>query len=798
VSSTLEQTKTWVGTALKRKEDIRFVRGRGEYVDDRRFPGALHVFPVRSPYAHANILSIDATAALQLPGVMDVVSGEELKGQIQPAYSQLPPPCDRIATYPLAMEKVRFSGEPVAVVVAESPYQAEDGALAVQVDYDPLEVLTDPEVAIKSTPIHASTPTNLVWSREMRYGDIEGAFAKADHIVRRSMHLHRFTSAPLETRAAVVEYNDRTGLYTIFSNLQNPERYRARIASCLGIAPRLLHFECPDIGGGFGIKLHMQWVILLCYLAKKYGRPVKWIEDRTGHLMASHHGNEVAYDAEMAFDQDGHILGLRARTLQDEGAYLEREPKGLVNQLRHFTGLYTFRNLAIDFLAVITNKCPTGPNRAYGKVQTSFLIERMLDEAAKELKIDPVELRRRNLVQPEAMPYLTPTGALHDGGDYPAAMQQALEMLDYEGFRKKQEEARARGRYLGFGIALGIEASPSNTSIGQLITPDSTSVGDSEAALVRIELNGDVTAALGTVPQGHGHETVVAQIVADELGLTPNDVTVTTGYDCQRDPSTPYSGTHASRFAVMGVGAVVGAARKLRKKLFSLVAHLVGDDPSALKMEGGKIIHGASGTAFTLPQLAKVANYELDRLPDGMEPSLEGRFVYHPPFGAPGPDGVCNFSITYAYGITIVTVEVDVETGRVKLGRIISVNDCGRRLNPMLLEGQHHGAIAHQLGAALFEAIKYDENGQLLTSNFKSYLTATAADLPSYEMGHFETPSLFSPLGARGGGEGGGTPLIATIAAVNDALDPFGIYLSEGHITPGELRAIIRKAMAAR
>lgn len=800
MSEVITATKTWVGTPVRRKEDLRFVRGKGEYVDDRPFPDALHVAPVRSPFAHAVISGIETDSALKVPGVVGVVTGADLVPSISPCRAGVPAPYDQVAQYPLAAGKVRHVGEAVAAVVAESPYAAEDGVAAVYVDYDPLEPVVDPFAAMAADAplIHGQVPSNVVWQRNLAYGDVDAAFARADRVVRRKLHIHRFTSAPLECRAAVVSYNPRTQGFTIFSNLQNPERYRNRIAASLGVSPQTLHFECPDIGGGFGIKLHLQWVILLCWLARHYGRPIKWIEDRTGHLLASHHGNEVSYDAELAVKNDGTILGLRALAVHDEGAYLEREPKGAVNQLRHATSVYSFRHFQVNFRAVMTNKCPTGPNRAYGKVQQAFLVERMIDEAARELGLDPAEMRRRNLVQPAAMPYETPTGALHDGGDYPEALRIALDTFGYQEFRQRQAEARKQGRYLGCGLAFGIEASPSNSAINSIIEPGARSVGDSEAALVRVELDGRVTAALGTVPQGHGHETVVAQIVADELGLHPDQVTVTAGYDSWRDPATPYSGTHASRFAVMGVGAVVGAARCLRTDLLRLAAHRLGADPDSLALEGSRVVDAAGGGSLTLSELARIANLQLDALPDEMEPGLEARFVYRAPFRAAYDDRRGNFSITYAYSISIVSVEVDPETGRIRLDRIICVDDCGKRLNPMIIEGQIHGAICHQVGGALFEAIKYDDNGQLLTANFKSYLTPTAADLPSFEVKHLETPSLFSPLGARGGGEGAGTPLVAAIGAVADALAPFGVTITEGHLSPYDVRRLIRKQLPVR
>jgi CO/xanthine dehydrogenase Mo-binding subunit len=788
----------WIGRRLPRREDRRFITGRGEYVDDRRFSDVVYVFPVSSVYAHAKIVRIDASEALRVPGVLGVLTADDLLPEIKPMKAAIPSPNSKITSFPLARDKVRYFGEPVVVVVADSPEAAEDACLLVDIEYEPLEPVLDPEKAIapNSPIVHENVATNLAWRRVFSYGDVAGAFAEADRVVKRRLHLHRFTSAPLETRQAVVSYNPRTGVFDIFSNIQSPERHRSRIASSLGVSPDKIHLECPDIGGGFGIKGHVLWTLLLCTVARRYGRPAKWVEDRFGHLSASHHGNEVLYDAELAVRTDGTILGLRTRAIHDEGAYLDREPKGTVNQLRHATLTYTFRNIEMDFLAVMTNKCPTGPNRAYGKVQQVFLVERLIDEAARELNLDPVDMRRRNLVQPDQMPYETPTGALYDGGDYPELLSRVCAMYDFADFRRRQADALKDNRYLGVGIAVGIEASPSNGSLHQLIDPAEHRSGDSEAALVRIGMDGHVFAAVGSVAQGQGHETTVSQIVADALAVEPDQVDATIGFDSLRDPSTPYSGTHASRFAVTGGGAMLGACNELRKKITSLAAHLLNVPAGDVLLSAGSVYARSGGASISFAQLARIANLDLARLPEGMQPGLEARYVYQAPFGQPKDAVRGNFSLTYAYGASLVEVAVDIETGRIRPERIVSVHDCGVQLNPLIVEGQVHGAIAHQLGAALFERIEYDEQGRLMTSTFKNYLTLTAADLPNFECDHIETPSLFSSLGVRGGGEGSGTPLVAAINAVADALAPLGVELVEGHVSPSDVWTLVQSAQS--
>lgn len=794
--TTVEGTRTWVGQPLPRREDARFLRGRAEYADDWAPPDVLRVAAVRSPVARARILRIDAARALRVPGVVAVLTADDITG-LGRVVNPLPPPLDTLAIRPLAAGEVRFVGEPVAAVVAESAYLAEDAAARVEVEYDPLPAVSDPLAAMRpeSPLVHDRAGTNLIWRRRFSFGDIESAFSGADEVVRRRLHFHRFTPAPLETDVVGVRFDPRAEEYLVVSNLR-PVASLAKIALLLGVHPRALHFRCPDIGGCFGGRSHYTWVALLCWLARRLGRPVKWTDDRGGNLLASHHGNEIWYDAAIALAADGTIRGLRAQAVHDEGAYVEREPKGAVNQLRHLTSLYRFRDLEIEFSAVLTNKCPSGSNRSYGKAQTSFLIERMVDEAAAAMGLDPVELRRQNFVRPEEMPYETPTGALYDGGDYPEALRLATRLFDYEGFRREQQRARAQGRHLGCGLAVGVEASPSNASLHRLVNPGYGGSGDSETARVRLEAQGQVWVAVGDLPQGQGHETVVAQVVADELGLLPDDVHVTRGFDSRRDPFTPYSGTHASRFATMGVGAVVGAARALRDKALRIAAVHLGCDAGELRLAGGAVVHAQGDASLSLARLVRLAESDLVPLPDDLQPNLDVTYVYRAPFDLPRADGGGNFSLTYAYNATFVRVDVDVETGRVRLERIVSVEDCGRQLNPLIVAGQAHGALAHQAGAALWEATVYEPDGQCATATFKDYLTPTAQDLPSFELGHLETPSPFSVLGARGGGEGTGTALAATIAAVADALSPWGVRIGESHLTPAAVRELVRSAAA--
>ncbi|MBI2303513.1 MAG: xanthine dehydrogenase family protein [Chloroflexi bacterium] len=787
--------RKWVGTPLKRKEDPRFLTGKGTYTDDLKLPGLLHVALLRSPHAHARILSIDASAALAAPGVVYVMTGEEVRRLGQHTPNMLAAPYNLIKDFCMAGEKVRYVGEAVAAVVAETKYQAEDALELVQVDYEPLPAVMDTDKALeKDAPLlHEEVPSNHVWHKVFDYGDVETAFREADHVTKARLHFHRFTSAPMEPNVIMANYDPSRNELTIWSNSQRPVFNRRFIARGLNLPEERLRFICPDIGGGFGIKNDSYpYMILVGLLALRTGRPVKWVEDRTGHLQASAHGSEIKFDGEIAMKKDGTILGVRARAVHDEGAYIRREPIGVINFIRHATVSYRFQNLRMELSSVVTNKCPVGPNRSYGKMQQCFLVERLIDMAAREMGLDPVEIRLKNFVAPEEMPYESPSGCILDGGDYPQAMRRAVAMIDYAKVRQEQAAARQEGRYIGIGIALGMDACPVNSGIVRLVTPESRASGDSEAAWIRMDETGRIVAACGSVPQGQGHETVIAQIIADELGVTPDDVYVNPGLDSARDPSTVHSGTYASRFAIVGVGAVLGAAAKIRDKILRIAAHNLESEPSRLELNEGKVIDKETGASLTLRDVAHLAWRDLANLPDDLEAGLYAHHIYRPPFHLPKNDQQGNFSLTYSYSVVAMVVEVDSETGKVKVKRMAYVDDCGTRINPLIVEGQIHGQIGHQLGAALYEQLYYDDGGQLVTSTFKDYLAPTAADIPHFEVDFVETPSLFSPLGARGMGEGGGSPLIAAISAVSDALAPFGVELTDTHLAPERTLRLIQ------
>ena len=778
----------WIGKRVKRKEDPRFLTGTGTFTDDIQIPGMLYAVLVRSPYAHARIKKIDLSKALEVPGVVCALTGEEVAECTSPVPNNLREPYSEIEDYCLAVGKARYAGEAIAAIAVENKYLAEDILELVQVDYEALDPVVNPEKAMESESalVHENVPSNVVWQGKYDYGDVDGAFEEADLVVKDRLYFHRFTSAPLENTVVIADYDDRWETLTIWSNTQRPMFNHRFISHALGFPGEKIRYITPDIGGGFGIKNDIYpYMILIALLAMRAGKPVKWVETRTEHLSASAHGNEVIYDAELAVKKDGTITGLRARAVHDEGAYMRREPIGAINFIRHATLAYTFQNLSMDLYCIATNKCPVGPNRSYGKMQQCFLVERLIDLAARRLELDPGEMRLKNFVQPDQMPYESPTGCILDGGDYPGTMKKALEMIDYSKVREEQARLRESGRYIGVGIAVGMDACPVSSSIQRMMNPKLQMSGDSEAAWVKIAPDGQIVAAVGTSPQGHGHETVVSQIVADVLGVHPDDVYAVPAFDSSVNPSTPQSGTYASRFAVVGVGAVLGAALKVREKVLQIGAHLLGDvEVEELELEGGRVsVKESKDQSVSLDDIARTAWVDLANLPDDVEAGLFGHYVYRADFKLPVDEKRGNFSSTYSYAVTAMVVEVDIETGKIKILRIATVDDAGKRLNPLIVEGQVYGAIGHQLGAALYERLLYDESGQLLTSSFKDYCVPTAADFPKFEVDFVDTPSLATPWGSRGVGEGGGSPLIVVSSAVSDALAPFNVEITSSHVT---------------
>ncbi|MCS7129554.1 MAG: xanthine dehydrogenase family protein molybdopterin-binding subunit [Candidatus Caldarchaeum sp.] len=789
--------RRWIGYPLKRKEDLRFIRGKGLYIDDISLPNMVYASIVRSTYAHAVISSINTSRAERMGA--KVFTWEEIVEETHPLgeNSWLGHPADKIKDYIVASGKARFQGEPVALVVSESMGGAKDAAEMVDVEYEPLKPLVDPEKALedRTNLIHEEMGTNVAWHRLFKFGDVDQAFEAADLVVRDRFHFHRFTSAPLETSGVVAAYDKNTDTFTIWSNNQRPGFCGTFVGRALGTTPDRIRFIVPDIGGGFGNKTNTYpYLALIAYAAKKIGRPVKWIEERREHLASGVAGNEVISYAELALKSNGRILGFRQKLIADEGAYMRREPLGILNMnTRVAATVYDLKGYQTEVFCVLTNKAPISPNRSYGKMQQAWTVERLVNQAARKLGIDPLEIRMKNVIKPGQMPFTTPTGAVHDGGNYVGMLEKAKSLINYDEWRKKQEKLRVQGRYIGIGIGIGMDANPANMSIFRLVNPNAGISGDTEAALIEINDQGGILAATGSVPQGQGHETTIAQIIADELGVNPENVTVLPRFDTLTHPHTSYSGTYASRFSVMSLGAVKQAVDRLKDKILRIAAHFLEVNKADLEIRDGAVYVKGTDRHMTLSEVAWKAWRDVGHLPEGMEPGLKVETIYKPNYAEPEPNGRGNYSLTYPVSVNIVVVEVDPETGALDVLDYVAVDDPGIVINPLIAEGQIHGAWFHQYAGAMFEKMIYDDNGQLLTSTFMDYLAPTAADVPRSDKVKFElfiTPSLFSAYGSRGVGEGGGAPLSALANAVEDAL---GMPVNHAFLTPESIYSFMKK-----
>jgi 2-furoyl-CoA dehydrogenase large subunit len=788
--------ESWVGRPLPRREDERLTAGAGVFVDDMKFPGMLHVALVRSPHAHARIVRVDVAAARRLPGVYAVLTGSDVVKISKPLRSLIPIPVD-VQAYCLAIEKVRFVGDPVVAIAAVDRATAEDAVDLVEVEYQPLAPAVDPLAAMEpgAPLVFDELASNVVWHDSFEYGDPKEGFRRAAHTFTDRISVHRYVSTPLETMGVIARW-ENDGV-TIWCNDQRPGFATQAIASALQLGQSRIRLMAPDIGGGFGNKRKATYLTIAALLAKITHRPVKYVEDRQESLMGLVHASNQTMDLSLALDREGHILAMSVRDVADEGANILNPTLHSVLKLTNMLNCYRIPALQFEGFSVLTNKCPSGPNRGIGKPFMCFAVERAVNLAARRLGMDPIEIRRRNFIPAEDMPYDNVIGNTYDSGDYNATLDKALEVADYPKLLREQEEARRQGRYVGIGIASAVEPNTLNLSAYELMTGRNDTSGVGEGALVRMEADATVRVALGNVPSGQGYETVVGQIVADELGVTPDDVNVTTWFDSSYNPWLYCSGSFANKFSGTDVGAIVGAARTVRQKILRLAAPLCGHAVEELTLrDKGVWLIGGNEPLLALTKIANTAYRDLLRLPPGEMPGLEARHYYVEPQANLLAEGrKLRFQLTYSNSAHVVMTEVNPDTGAVKILRYAICHDCGREMNPLLVEGMVHGATAHGIGGTLFEELIYDENGQFLTGSFMDYLKPTALDVPEFEVGALETPSPFTALGAKGVGEGGSIPSLAAITnSVEDALKPFGVTLNSLPLTPGRLWATIQKA----
>lgn len=798
-SSARNITYNWIGKPIKRKEDLRFITGKGRFIDDFKFDKCLHVAFSRAKIAHAIIRQIDIEKASKMPGVVKVVTGKEVASLIKPWPHLVPTP----PYYGIAVDKIRYQGEPVAMVIAESKYVASDAAEAIEVDYEPLRpvVSIDDALSPDSPQIHDGFPGNVAWKRRYHYGDVEGDFARADRITKGRYYYHRFISAPLEPTALAAFYDRHSGRLTIYDQHQQAPMYHARYSRVLGIPSNRISVRVPDLGGGFGNKQSVYpYSALVALAAILTERPVKFVASRSEDFQALMHSPDRVTEVEAAHKLNGEITSVRMKLYDNFGAYLRHpDPQNVTRAFPSIVGPYKIKSIEIDAIGVFTNTCPTGPNRGYGQQHASFSLERLVDKVAEELGMDPVDLRTVNLIRREQMPYETPLGSVYDDGDYAAALRRALELAGYDELKREREALRKEGRLMGIGVATIVEGGATAFGFARLWGGDPAHVAGyasmAESASIRVLPDGSVTVAMGTVPQGQGHETVAAQIVADVLGITPDDVTVMPGFDSDTHPySAAGSGTYASRFSQIGVGALVGAALRLREKVLHIAAHRLEANPTDLELKDGKIfVRGVPERFTTFREVARIAHTRLADLPPGSEAGLEAYYTYHFPYSKTvGDDLRGNLCGSYTFLAGVAAVVVDKETGEIQLRRLVVVHDAGTVLNPLILEGQVHGAVVNGLGGALLEGFEYDTDGNLLTSTFADYLPISALEVPDLKVDHLETPSPFTVLGAKGSGEGGTILVPVLIAnAVNDALKPLGLEISSSRLTPFNVWRII-------
>jgi CO/xanthine dehydrogenase Mo-binding subunit len=784
----------WVGQPIRRKEEDRLVRGKGIFVDDQKLTEMLHIRFVRSPYAHAKITRVDASRAAALPGVVCTLTGRDVKGMVKPFIEIGPDVGQKIADYPMAIDKVVYQGEPVAAVVAETRMIAEDAAELVEVDYDPLPPVMTAEDALKDESLlHPEMGTNRNWHGLFDFGDVEKAFKQAAHIVHIGrLHFHRFSSTPLENNAMIAVWDSRSERIEFWSNNSFPSFAAQFLSPALGVRIDQILMKSFDIGGGFGIKITNYPYMAVCALAsRKAGdRPVKWAETRTEHMQASAHGNERTFlDTRVALDKNGVITAIDSRHIDDCGAYPRYEPLGCVIWAQVLAASYRVRNIRIDMNQVLTNKCPVGPNRGYSRMQHLWFMERVLDLCGHSLAIPTDEMRVRNYIRKKEMPYTTPNGCVYDSGDYAGMLAMAKNLIGWDDWKKRQAAARKQGRWIGLGIGSTLDSGTNNFGQARIINAGAPFSGQSKAAIAKLDIYGEVVITMGSVPQGQGHETTAAQVVADVLNISPDLVKVKPGFDTEQNAYTGHTGTYASQFAVTGLAAIHGAAEKLRREMSRLAAWSLEAKEKNLEFgigaEGPEVHDRRSKKSINYWALANIVNVNNAGMPEHLwDVTLNCRHVYHAPFHLPDIDRKYgNLTLTYAAQIHVAAIEVDRETFQPKILAYACVDDCGRAVNPRIVEGQVHGCTAHGIGAALMEHCAYDPDGNLLASTFSDYTPISAMNMPDLIYGHMESPSPFTFNGAKGMGEGGAAPVHTICAALQDALYSSGVIIYDSHNT---------------
>jgi len=773
MATTITKTETLVGKRIRRREDPRLITGTACYLDDIKIPGMHHACIVRSTHAAAKIKGISSQAASELPGVVAIFTGADIaKLGAVPCAASLPGL--RVPHHHLlAQDRVYFVGHPIAVVVATDRYIARDAADLVEVDYDVLPAVADPEKAIAAgaPPVHPEWPDNVAFTFHQEGGDTEQAFRDAEIVVKQRITSQRLIPTAMETRGVVAEWRPGDKAMTLWSSTQIPHLMRTMVAGILGMNENLLRVITPEVGGGFGSKLNVYAEeALMGFVAMKIGKPVKWVESRRENFTCTIHGRGHVDYFELAAKRDGTMLGLKLKLIQDLGAYHQLLTPAIPTlSVLMMPGLYRFKNISAEIVGAFTNCVPTDAYRGAGRPEATHGIERMVDILAAELKMDPAEIRLKNFVGNDEFPFPTATGLMYDSGNYAAPLHQALETVSYESLRKEQTAARAAGKLMGIGMSTYGEICAMGPS-------QALPAGGWESATVKVEPTGKVTVLTGCSPHGQGEETTFAQVAADELGCDIDDVMVIHGDTA----IVQYGiGTFGSRGTAVGGAALFYALQDLKAKMKKFGAMLL--ESENVVFGGGACVDEATGKSVSFAEMATAA-YHAKKLPPNTEPGLVATHFWEPP----------NF--TFPFGAHIVVTEVDRETGAIDIKRYVAVDDCGKILNPLIVDGQVHGGVAQGLGQALWEEAVYDENGQLVSGELTDYAIPRAPYMPWIESSHTTTPSPVNPLGVKGVGEAGTIGCSpAVVNSVVDALSPLGVRHIDMPLTPQKIWNLIQQ-----
>ena len=795
----------WIGQHFPPIEDKRFVLGKGRYVNDIVLPGMLHLAPVSSLHAHAIIRSIDTGKAEQMPGVVKVIVGEDLPEWMEhiPQNMHLP----NVLWYPLAVGKARYAGEWVAAVIATSRYLAEDAAELVEVEYEPLEPVVDPEAAMQpgAPVLHEAHGSNIAFQTSLDFGDVEEAFRQAAHVFEGRFRWNRHSGVPLETFGCVAAWDEISGMVDVWASQQNPQ-INEQIARTMRVPSSKVRVHMDvDIGGSYGNKRGRKQIFLTCLASRMVERPVKFIEDRMENMAAGDaHGPDRIWTTRIACDDSGKIQGLDLTVIDDAGAYAGRGAMQIGKPITALVGPYAIPAVRYSPISVLTCKTNQAPYNGFGQAPTNFAIERSIDLVAQGLNIDRAEVRLRNFIQPDEFPYEIPTGATYDSGDYPTVMGKALEMSGYSRVAELKAEALQRGKLLGVGVASCIEPSAGAGSVFNLFNnPGMIGGGDvGEGVRLQVDVNGNIIAAIGFQSAGQGHETTVTQLVCEALHVTPDKVTV---IRADSNGGVPSVATTGSRMHLMMGAAVLGASAKIKEKMVAIASQALGIEPSLLELHDGEFVARLlPSLRISFDDVARIAYRRADLRPSNMEPALVETYVYRNPKSGEREDGMPDGPfktrgfISFAFAAHVPVVEVDAETFDIELVNYYVVHDCGVQINPQIVEGLVYGGTMRGIDAALFSQYVYSENGQLLSQTFMDHLLSTAMEVPHITIDDVCTPAPGHPLGAKGAGEGGYmTAPAAIVSALEDALSGYNLPLSDIPLSPTKLHQLVKDHLAA-